>query len=99
MLVKIKPSRSDNPRTRPGWLKADTDSRLQMRAGIAKVALRSKATGAQEVDCVGRPLRYANQAARLSHKTLESWAHKRRVAYVTPEEEYQRNYDRIDWDA
>ena len=84
MLVKVKPNRSDKERNRSGWLKADTESRLQMRSGIAKVALRAKYTGAPEVDCQGRKLKYANEAARLSYKTLEAWANKRRKVYSIP---------------
>lgn len=99
MLVKVRSSRSNSVRHRSGWLRADTESRLQMRAGIAKVALRAKYTGASEVDCRGKNLRYANDAARMSFKTLERWSHKQRVAYITPDEAYQTNYDGIDWDA
>ena len=100
MLVKVKPNRSDKLRHRSGWLKADTESRLQMRAGMARTALRAKYTGAPEVDCQGRKLKFANEMAeRHGTHTLQRWAHKQRTSYLMPDETYQANYDRINWNA
>ena len=87
MLIRVKPNRSDNIRHRSGWLKADTESRLMMRAGMARTALRARYTGAKEVDCQGRPLRYANEMAnRHGYKTLERWANKGRISYSIPDD-------------
>ncbi len=54
---------------------AEQASRYNLRQGMAKVALQAKRSGKPELDCVGRPLRYANEMAQqCGTKTIEKWA-------------------------
>lgn len=50
-------------------------ARRHLRQGIATVALQAKLSGGPELDCVGRPLQYANEMAeRHSIGQIERWA-------------------------
>ena len=58
-------------------------SRYVMRAGIAKTALTTKATGKEKLDARGTPFRYSNEAAsRHSTATLEGWTKGRSTKAV-----------------
>lgn len=56
-------------------LEAHQKARYHLRRGMATVALKAKVEGKPEVDCVGRPLLYANEMAeRHGVNTLARWA-------------------------
>lgn len=72
-------------------------SRYQLRAGIAKVALQSKADGRSTLDSSGRPFRYSNEmASRHSMSTLERWTKDRSTkAFLVPDSSYAQGWQRI----
>ena len=58
-LILVKPGRDRDPKLK----KLEAESQYHLQAGIAKVALKTKATGEQKLDARGKPFYYSNAAA------------------------------------
>lgn len=75
MLIRVKSSKSFYGERGSARMKREDESRYKLRAGMARVALRTKASGREECDARGTPLKYSNQLAQgHSASTLEHWA-------------------------
>lgn len=97
MLIQVKSSNSFYGSRGSRRMKREDESRYQMRKGMAKVALRSKANGTPELDSRGVPMFYANRMADgHSISTIEKWANgESQKAVMIPDSAYAQGWERI----